>query len=278
MNVIGGLQFNTVYLPSMKAVARWPQGTGSSWKWGLDLAYQTQGLIDKAVLDGGLTRFKLDLTQGKHVYLEVIYKWWEVGNAWLSQSSWILDALNITEGKENLFIIKPPFLQISSTLHEYDGLTAFFNLCDGKPPIEGSPSPSLPIYLFLYPLPESISEFASWRHQPYFWSFDETGQSKMSEVEYERWEFLTITHKISGNFSTSKWPTYVYTALQDWQKACGYNPATSDWARSMEYPEFEIIGARKNQSWFEKVTNYQGKSSSLWWEAFAGSGISAFGF
>ncbi|ESK88854.1 hypothetical protein Moror_17054 [Moniliophthora roreri MCA 2997] len=273
MNVIGGLRFDTVYSLSMEAVARWPKGAGSLWeyKW-----FERRGLVDKTVLDGGLTRFTLDLTQGENVILSTAYSL-EFLHAWLSQSSWVFGALNVTEGEENFFIIDPPWLEIESTLHEYDGLTAFFNLCDGKPPVEETPPAPSPIYLFLHPFPESILEFMSWRRQPYFLSFDETGQSEMSEEECERWGVPVLTCRMCWDFKVWKWPTYVCTALREWQEARDFDPTTSDWARSMGCPELEIVGVGKDHGRFEEVDVQEEKTSGSWWEAFAGSGISAFG-
>ncbi|EEB89457.1 hypothetical protein MPER_12440, partial [Moniliophthora perniciosa FA553] len=193
MNVIGGLQFDTLYSPSIEAVARWPEEAGSLWKWGQDPWHPSQGLVDETTLDGGLTRFTLDPTQGQDVYLDTRCNYSKLWHVWLSQSSQVFDALNITEGEEDFFFINPPWLTIESTLHQYDVLKAFFNLCDGKPSVEETlPAPS-PIYLFLHPLPKSISELVPWRRQPYFWSFDETGQSEMEEEECERWGVPVLT-------------------------------------------------------------------------------------
>ncbi|ESK93226.1 hypothetical protein Moror_14611 [Moniliophthora roreri MCA 2997] len=272
MNIISELQFDTVYSPSMEAVARWPQGAGSLWE--LDQSEQ-RGLVDETVLDGGLTHFMLDLTHWQNVHLEASYNNWKLQSAWLSQSSWVFGALNVTEGEEHFFLIDLPSLTIESTLHEYDGLTAFFNLCDGKPPIKETPPAPSPIYLFLHPFPKSLSELITWRCQPYFWSFDKTGQSGMSEEECEKWGLPVLTSRIIGHFWVPQWPTYTYTALQDWQEACDFDPATSDWARSRRYPEFEVV----SQRCFEEVVDIQEKeTSSSWWEAIVGSGISAFGF
>ncbi|EEB98976.1 hypothetical protein MPER_01420, partial [Moniliophthora perniciosa FA553] len=57
MNVIGGLRFDTLYSPSIEAVARWPKGAGSLWKWNQSQKYQS-GLVDKTTIDRGLTRLR----------------------------------------------------------------------------------------------------------------------------------------------------------------------------------------------------------------------------
>ncbi|ESK87081.1 hypothetical protein Moror_11928 [Moniliophthora roreri MCA 2997] len=104
MNVIGGLRFDTIYSPSMEAVARWPPGAGSLQEW---QEYERKGLVDQTVLDSGLTRFKLDLTWGEEIYSETRDKWKGLRQGWLSQSSRVFNAVDIVEGKEN-FCMSPP--------------------------------------------------------------------------------------------------------------------------------------------------------------------------
>ncbi|KAI3620921.1 hypothetical protein WG66_006297 [Moniliophthora roreri] len=60
MDIIGGLRFDTIYSPSLEAVARRPQDACLLWKW-----WDIDGLVDRTELDGGLVRFKLDLAQRK---------------------------------------------------------------------------------------------------------------------------------------------------------------------------------------------------------------------
>ncbi|ESK87083.1 hypothetical protein Moror_11924 [Moniliophthora roreri MCA 2997] len=265
INVIGGLRFDTVYSSSMEAVARWPPGAGSLWEW-----YERMGLVEETVLDGGLTRFKLDLTRGEEVYLEARDKWRRFRQGWLSQSSRVFNAVDVTEGKEKFFTVESPWLKIQSTQHPTTSRT----FCNDEYLIEET-SPT-PVYLFLHPLPISVSGLVSWiEGQPYFWSFDETGQSRMSEEECERWRLPVLTastHQVESFVRLVSWPTYVYTTLQDWQKARGFDPATSDWARELGYPEWGVVGTRK-------VREQKKVGHSWWqWEAIAGTEISAFGF
>uniref|UniRef100_A0A0W0FFL9 Uncharacterized protein n=1 Tax=Moniliophthora roreri TaxID=221103 RepID=A0A0W0FFL9_MONRR len=234
MNVIGGLQFNTVYSPSLETAVRRPQEAGSLW-WKMD------GLVDRTELNGGLTCFKLDPVQRRHIFLEAEYNWSRFHREWLSQSSWVFNALDVTEGKEKFFIVLLPKLSLQSTQHP----PAIPTLCNAEHPVEETPP--APIYLFLHPLPTMISELVSWTERPcYFWSFDETGQSQMSEEECEQWGLPVLTFNIGhpSQVQLFSWPTHVYIALQDWQGARGFDPTTSDWARSMGYPEWEIIGTR----------------------------------
>ncbi|KAI3619467.1 hypothetical protein WG66_012811 [Moniliophthora roreri] len=262
VNVIGGLQFDAVYSPSMDVIAKWPAGAGSLWVW---WEYGRKGLVEETVLDSELTRFKLDLTRGGEVHLQSVYEWRKFRKGWLSQSSRVFNTVDVTGGKENFFVVDPPFLEIRSTRHP----TASRTLRNRKRPVRKT-SPTR-IYLFLHPLPMTVSGLVSWiEGRPYFWSFDETGQSRMSEEECDGWGLPMLMLSTRYNARLRSWPTYVYTGLRDWQKARGFDPATSDWARELGYPEWEIVGTRK-------VQEEEKKAGSSWWEAFARSGISAFG-
>ncbi|ESK82880.1 hypothetical protein Moror_1387 [Moniliophthora roreri MCA 2997] len=233
MNVIGGLRFDTVYSPSLEAVARRPREAGSLWIW-----WKMDGLVDETELDGGLIRFKLDPVQGRHVYLGAACNWSRFREGWLLQSLRIFDALDVTEGKENFFVILPPNLVLRSTEHP----PTFSTLRNAKHLIKETTLK--PVYLFLHP-PTMISELVShMQRAPYFWSFDKTGQSQLSEEECEWWGLpvLMPDTRLPSRVQLRSWPTNIYTALQDWQKARGFDLTTSDWAQSMGYPEWEIVG------------------------------------
>ncbi|KAI3597595.1 hypothetical protein WG66_003133, partial [Moniliophthora roreri] len=253
MNVIGGLRFDAVYRPSMEAVARWPQGASSLWSW-----WKCEGLKKETVLDGGLTRLELDLTRGEKVYLEARNAWENFQKEWLLQSSSVFSAVDVTRGKENFFVVDPPFLEMRSTRRP----TASRTLRNDEYPVKDTPP--APIYLFLHPLPMSVSELVSWiEGQPYFWSFDETSQSQMSEEECERWGLPMLTPSTRQSDSSVQlysFPTHIYNTLQDWQKARGFDPATSDWARCMGNPELKII---VDSHQFKQVVDVQGTLGTL---------------
>uniref|UniRef100_A0A0W0FQT2 Uncharacterized protein n=1 Tax=Moniliophthora roreri TaxID=221103 RepID=A0A0W0FQT2_MONRR len=249
-------------MSEIEAVARRPQGASSLWSRRWCICYR-MGLVDEAMLDGGLTRFKFDPTHGGRANLTAAHDHWPVCGEWLSQSYRIFDALDVTEGEENFFVVEPSWLEVKSTPRlQYESFGASFNLCDGKPLVEEiQPSP---VYLFLRPFPMTISELVPWfEGHFYFWSFDETGRCEMSEEEY--WRDSVMLHS---------WPTSIYTTLRDWQEARGFDPTTSNWAQELGYPELEIIGARKFNVILKKLLTFK---KTVGWEAFAGSGISACG-
>ncbi|KAK7056654.1 hypothetical protein VNI00_002371 [Paramarasmius palmivorus] len=267
MNIARGLRFDTVYSASLAPIARWPLDNSRSWFCIEDIGKEgnegRQGLVNRKLVGDGLTR-----------------GFWE---GWLAQSSWVIDALEMTGKEDKCFVVLPPSLKLRSIPRagQYVGLAAFFKLCDSEPP---------PIYLFIHPAPTCLPELVSWLsgYQPtYFWSFDETGRTQMSDDDCEEWGLpqLYHTHHISS-IQLRTWPDNVYKALRDWQIARGYDTATADFARHLGYPELEIIGPPKKtnaqstevQDEFVHTSDPDNvaKLTSSWWEAIAGSGISAF--
>ncbi|KAI3616933.1 hypothetical protein WG66_004164 [Moniliophthora roreri] len=258
MDTIGELQFDTVYSPSTEAVARWPRGAGPLWRW---WESNRMGLVEETVLDDGLTRFEL---VGEKVHLETLSHSWEFEKGWLAQSSRVFDAIEVAEGKEDFFSVQPPHLEIRSSRRRTASRTLHNEHSSKEIP------PTL-IYLFLHPLPMSVTEFVWWMDGHfYFWSFDKTGQSRMSREECERWGLPVLT--VSALFEVKKcnllelhsWSTHIYTTLRDWQKARGFDPTTSDWARDMGLPEVEILS---DLGRFKEVREEEKKASSSWWES-----------
>ncbi|KAK7023485.1 hypothetical protein VNI00_013111 [Paramarasmius palmivorus] len=185
--------------------------------------------------------------------------------------------------------IPSPGLRISRISRQYDGLAAFFRLCDAEAPP--------PIHLVLYPPPMCISELKRWLDgdiPTHFWFCDETGQ--MSEDELEEWGIPELVPCLSPTFqhdfcklaSLRSLPPHICKAIRDWQIVQGYDPSTADYARYMGYPEYETV----NEPWprqAEASDSHQAEDQeeekeeapiyeSTWWEAIPGSGISAFGF
>ncbi|KAK7056652.1 hypothetical protein VNI00_002369 [Paramarasmius palmivorus] len=193
--------------------------------------------------------------------------------------------------------ISPPVLGLK-VLHsrgQYAGLVAFFKFCDGEEPP--------PIYLFIHRYPNTISEVSSWLDEcipTHFWSFDETGQNQMSWDECEEWGLPYLIPYFNDIFGDDDailetWPTEVYNALREWQIVQGFDPTTADFARHLGYPELEIMSMPKKTNTqseqaqrsfsilyypdefaYTSDPDKENKPTSSWWEAIAGSGISAF--
>jgi hypothetical protein len=120
-----------------------------------------------------------------------------------------------------------------------------------------------PIYLFIYPLPMTVSGIKSWEeNRTHFWSLDENGRSEMTEEECRRWGVPELD--ANGWYydrDMYTWPSHVYPAIRNWQVARGFDPTTADFARSLGLPEWEIlIDNEAARSRFEEV---DGESSDL---------------
>ncbi|KAK7056665.1 hypothetical protein VNI00_002382 [Paramarasmius palmivorus] len=87
----------------------------------------------------------------------------------------------------------------------------------------------------------------------YFWSFDETGQTCLSEDECEEWGIPEIKPKCIEPLLL-RWPAEVYQALHDWQVVQGFDPTTADFARHLGFLEYEILSsAWKTQSRIQEI-------------------------
>ncbi|KAK7020750.1 hypothetical protein VNI00_017605 [Paramarasmius palmivorus] len=317
VDIIGGLCFDTIYHPTKGAVARLPQDHGPpKWGQGWDQSWNRLWMGaeegDRAkepewfrsflswefYIMNGLTRFKLASSKTFYIYIqgrtpEKFRRGWMLqvpkfgdtlrmaGN--VDEEIFCFNALSVTVESPSLELI------VSQTSRQYDGLAAFFRLCDGKKPP--------PIYLFLYPPPGCVSEVKQWLDgdiPSHFWSLDETGQSQMSEDECEEWGIPNLTPSPAKMPLCNIGPMLLYSpphiceALRDWQTARGYDPSTADYARYMGYPEYEIVNEpwpgqaktpESHQTEDQAEENEKGcVHKSTWWEAIPGSGISAFGF
>ncbi|KAK7056658.1 hypothetical protein VNI00_002375 [Paramarasmius palmivorus] len=162
---------------------------------------------------------------------------------------------------DSAMILTPPSLTLEGKppSGQYFGLVAFFKLCDGEEPP--------PVYLFIHPPPTCMSELISWEDgttRAYFWSFDETGQTCLSEEECEEWGIPELKLNYWG-LRLSRWPAEAYQALHDWQVARDFDPTTADFARHLGYPELKILGTpKKTESRFEEIREEKtGKNSHV---------------
>ncbi|KAI3616727.1 hypothetical protein WG66_011378 [Moniliophthora roreri] len=268
-NIISGLCFDTVYSPSLEPVVRWPPEARGLWKW-----RNVDGLAEETRIDGGLTRFKL-IGQGGKVRLKFVFDRETFWKDWFTQSSCVFDLLKTTGHQESFFVVDPPVsLELRSTRREYEaynGPLASSDPCDAV-------EETRPIYLFLYPPPMTISELISWVDGRILsWSFDEDGRSRIPEEEWARWGIPILTPYADSCILLYSWPTHIYSALRNWQIARGFDPSTADWVRECGYPEYEIIGAKKDGRFKEipEQPEKSGWSLSRLWTAIPGLDISA---
>ncbi|KAK7056664.1 hypothetical protein VNI00_002381 [Paramarasmius palmivorus] len=257
VEIVGSLRFDTVYSSSLEPIARCPEGRNLLWKVG------TRDVRNTLVGDGWTRCAAEVLFKSRWLYpyaeltlnCEYGFEIWE--HAWLAQSSRVTSVLGLVE-MDLAMILTPPNLTLRGKPFsgQYVGLVAFFKLCDGEEPP--------PVYLFIHPPPTCISELISWLNgtTAYFWSFDETGQTCLSDDECEEWGIPKLELSCWGPHLL-RWPAEVYQALHDWQVVQGFDPTTADFARHLGIPELEILGpTKKTERRFEEIREEEtGKNS-----------------
>ncbi|KAL0564392.1 hypothetical protein V5O48_017655 [Marasmius crinis-equi] len=90
-------------------------------------------------------------------------------------------------------------------------------------------------------LPDSTPDFETWSKSQnlYYWSRDPDGDTAMSD---EQRVSLGLPRFIpTVNHDCCTWPVEVYDFMRQWQEAKGFDPTTTDFARSMGFPILEII-------------------------------------
>ncbi|KAK7046046.1 hypothetical protein VNI00_007041 [Paramarasmius palmivorus] len=241
-----GLQFDTVYSPSLGSVARWPSKEAERlWKWDAQI-----GLTDETILGNGLTRFKLSLhvSMGLQVWLQANYGLQTLLRTWLSQSHRVFGSLKTEPNFESFFVTRAPVVELKFIPKNSldDVLKWLRSSASGHQESASSVDKNAPpIYLFLRAPPMSIPEFMSWKDghsHSHFWSLDENGQTEMSEEESKRWKVPTL-HR-NGYYARCEVETCqqsTYASLYDWQVARGFDPTTAAFARQCGYPELDII-------------------------------------
>ncbi|KAF9261974.1 hypothetical protein L218DRAFT_470513 [Marasmius fiardii PR-910] len=90
-----------------------------------------------------------------------------------------------------------------------------------------------PIYFFLKTCPSPDTCF-------YFWSYHHTGRNPLS---LDMCKYLGLPFKLpfEVDYIQKAWPTKTYKALHDYQISRGFDPRTTDFARSMKYPTWHVV-------------------------------------
>ncbi|ESK90598.1 hypothetical protein Moror_4234 [Moniliophthora roreri MCA 2997] len=238
VDIMGRLRFDTIYQDPLQEVAHRPRGSGS-WGW---RCWLNGCPMPQTVLEGGLTRFDLDTTlnEGQSIHVEAQFES-NMSLVWLAQ------APRVTDNEEHCYMVRPPVLVLKSGKISYEE-EAVIN------------DTNQPLYLFVYRPPSTISELIEWRdgYHTHYWSFDEAGQSKLQNLpakEHPQHElpYLKVVSDGFDDISLYSWPMYLYEAIRNWQVARGFDPTTANFARHMNYPELEVIGAGRGEEQLEEI-------------------------
>ncbi|KAF9257154.1 hypothetical protein L218DRAFT_134024 [Marasmius fiardii PR-910] len=131
-----------------------------------------------------------------------------------------------------------------------------------------------PCYLFLFPPPQihdgspDVDAWTSGRNL-YYYSFDPDGQSALSDSQRVSLGLPSfITDAVQ---SASGWSSDVYELIRAWQEVKGFNPNTTDFARSLGLPIMEVMSLNEDWERFEVLSGNSGSRVSVVDEARDGA-------
>uniref|UniRef100_A0A0W0GA62 Protein kinase domain-containing protein n=1 Tax=Moniliophthora roreri TaxID=221103 RepID=A0A0W0GA62_MONRR len=107
-----------------------------------------------------------------------------------------------------------------------------------------TPLVAAPAYLFIRPIPRPSDDVTAWKSwvegQFYFWSFDPSGQQKISAVTQA---LLRLPSFTLGLFIVHRyWDSSHYETVKKLHRHCGFDPRKSDLTHSLGLPILEVIG------------------------------------
>ncbi|KAK1234471.1 hypothetical protein PQX77_002325 [Marasmius sp. AFHP31] len=215
-DVVGGVAFSHASTAVPERVL-WPTVISTLTNAPIAVANNTwtsfnDSLSDQKLLADGMTRFTL--AGGDELWLE----WnWDALQAWMAQAWSVFDARGISlEEDLNVYRLLLP----DASLIGY--------LSDSK----ARQQSQQPIYLFVQPPPFDLDDDDA--SSVHFWSFDEDGQSPFSHnlcLDLG----LPTTFTIYQSFHSSSWSNDAYDSLSQYQILRGFDPSTTDFARSLGY-------------------------------------------
>ncbi|KAG7097918.1 hypothetical protein E1B28_005229 [Marasmius oreades] len=197
------------YVLSTKTNSIIAVGSAAAW-------YGYDGCLDgRVVMPDGKTRFTLT-DEGSDLKL------YSFGNthAWMSQASSVFHRLGIS---------------LDDNLSSYEFVLP--SICftgsieDSQRRLEDQP-----IYFFLHPVPEHGVP-------THTWSYDENGEIPIPRHQCKDLGLpteLSTKHVSRRTRRTHRWPSKTYKYIHKWQIARGFDPTTTDFARYLEYPIYEV--------------------------------------
>ncbi|KAK1235399.1 hypothetical protein PQX77_001382 [Marasmius sp. AFHP31] len=191
---------------------------------------------------------RMRLTIMDHHYPGVSFWFWPGGNqqsrheAWLSQAVYVFNVLGIPRDRwEGFTMLRDTRIELSLWPDNDDTCV----------PLD--PRLEAPRYLFIRPpprLPDTTPDLAFWLQASagslYYWSLDPNGDSVMPETQRIALGLPCLYQKI-WPIDVHCWKAEVYDLVRQLQEAKGFDPATTDFARSMGYPILGILPRDDNR-------------------------------
>ncbi|KAJ8094197.1 hypothetical protein PM082_023406 [Marasmius tenuissimus] len=159
---------------------------------------------------------------------------------WLSQAPSILRQRRLQPSSEDVAIIYGVDI-IISTVQDRQVLDGM-DLARDCRPLRSNPS----VFLFLTPPPSTwgIHEVVLWKdlQHIYYWSFSPDGSTRLSEVERQEYGLPRLLISFTPLAQTLR--RQMYSSITTWQQSKNFNPTTTDFSRSLDFPTMEVIGAK----------------------------------
>ncbi|KAK1222635.1 hypothetical protein PQX77_014509 [Marasmius sp. AFHP31] len=171
-------------------------------------------LSDQKLLADGMTRFTL-AGRGR-----LWFVWnWDAREAWMAQAWSVFGARGISVEEDlKVYHLLFPRASLSGRLSYSPARRRF----------------QQPIYLFVRPPPFDLDDGNS--SSVHFWSFDEDGQSTLSHNLCQDFGLPTTFSISQYPYSvTVSWSNEAYNSLRQYQLLRGFDPSTTDFARSLGF-------------------------------------------
>ncbi|KAJ8088377.1 hypothetical protein PM082_022450 [Marasmius tenuissimus] len=174
--------------------------------------------MNQNLLENTLTRFRLT---GNGCILSLSVDW-NAYSAWLSQAPGVLRACGIAlEDDLSVYRLVVPQAWLSGSLV--------------KSPVERARRSQQTIFLFVRSPPAHLRNSKTF--VLHFWSFEENGRSRLSPESC-----LDLGIPIELNYDhygcgSSSWPNDHYKLINRYQALRGFDPATADFSRYLEYQQ-----------------------------------------
>ncbi|KAJ7642272.1 hypothetical protein FB45DRAFT_902140 [Roridomyces roridus] len=180
------------------------------------------GLVDRKVMESGWVRFVASDICNRRI--KCVISMWDVEtfiNIW-----WLCQA-------NHIFIRA----QVTSHLRAY----ALVLGCRFRVDISSAPTKAIPHgFLFLCP-PEQFQSGPNsvrWPQNPWFWSLEPDGESRLSEEDAAKHGFPEI--ELGLDLWIRCWDDLVYRGLREFHAAKGFDPDSQDLTIELGYPLFEL--------------------------------------
>ncbi|KAG7087985.1 hypothetical protein E1B28_012024 [Marasmius oreades] len=230
----------------------------SGWTSVIGYTWLTEKNYHPITMEDGRRRFSINSTtrlrQGEFLCgftYRVDMSWRQQAFAWLSQACSIFSTLNIPKhewsGYELMYSID---LDLHLEFSDYEVEDDF----DSAPTVVDNHQTD-DCYLFFHPpphFPDGFPDIHAWRKDFYYYSLDPDGKSVMTE--YQRLSFRLPSIVPSVSVYARSYDTDTYNLISTWQEKKGFDPTTTDFARSLGYPSMEVMYSDMDDQRFDDLT------------------------